>query len=111
METVSSDASTNTNPLSQIAFINKDKEKKPYDVKIKNYNPDEPKISVNMKYSDKQRFRKYKTKTEPKLFSKIMIDEEDDIVKTIKKAFGIEDKKKLNYSDVETSGTPYYDEP
>ena len=111
METVSSDASTNTNPLSQIAFFNKDKEKKPYDVKIKNYNPDEPKISVNMKYSDKQRFRKYKTKTEPKLFSKIMIDEEDDIVKTIKKAFGIEDKKKLNYTDVETSGTPYYEEP
>ena len=111
METATIDASTNTNPLSQIAFINKDKEKKPYDVKIKNYNPDEPKISVNMKYSDKQRFRKYKTKTEPKLFSKIMIDEEDDIVKTIKKAFGIEDKKKLNYTDVETSGTPYYEEP
>ena len=111
MEAATIDASTNTNPLSQIAFINKDKKKKPYDVKIKNYNPDEPKISVNMKYSDKQRFRKYKTKTEPKLFSKIMIDEEDDIVKTIKKAFGIEDKKKLNYSDVETSGTPYYEEP
>jgi len=111
MEAATIDASTNTNPLSQIAFINKDKKKKPYDVNIKNYNPDEPKISVNMKYSDKQRFRKYKTKTEPKLFSKIMIDEEDDIVKTIKKAFGIEDKKKLNYSDVETSGTPYYEEP
>ncbi len=29
-----------------------------------------------MKYSDKQRFCRYKTKTEPKLFSKIMIDEE-----------------------------------
>jgi hypothetical protein len=40
-----------------------------------------------------------------------MIDEEDDIVKTIKKAFGIEDEKKLNYTDVETSGTPYYEEP
>ena len=50
METATIDASTNTNPLSQIAFINKDKETKPYDVKIKNYNPDEPKISVNMKY-------------------------------------------------------------
>ena len=68
-------------------------------------------LQVNMKYSDKQRFRRYKTKTEPKLFSKITIDEEDDIVKTIKKAFGIEDKKKLNYSEVETSGTPYYETP
>ena len=105
------DASTNTNPLSQIALINKETKKKPYDVKIKNYNPNEPKIQANMKYSDKQKFRRYKTKTEPKLFSKIMIDEEDDIVKTIKKAFGIEDKKKLNYSEVETSGTPYYETP
>ena len=33
------DASTNTNPLSQIALINKETKKKPYDVKIKNYNP------------------------------------------------------------------------
>ena len=112
MEINSVDAAVNTNPLSQIAVLNTDKlKKKPYDVKIKNYNPNEAKIQVNTKYSDKQKFRRYKTKTEPKLFSKIMIDEEDDIVKTIKKAFGIEDKKKLNYTDVETSGTPYYEEP
>ena len=40
-----------------------------------------------------------------------MIDEEDDIVNTIKKAFGIEPEKKRNFTDVETSGTPYYQEP
>jgi len=45
MEINSVDAAVNTNPLSQIAVINKDKlKKKPYDVKIKNYNPNEPKI-------------------------------------------------------------------
>ena len=64
-----------------------------------------------MKYSEKQKYRRYKTKTEPKLHNKIMIDEEDDIVNTIKKAFGIEDKKKTNYSSPETSGAPHYEEP
>lgn len=49
--------------------------KKPYDVKITNNNQSK----VNMKYSDKQRFRRYKTKTEPQLFNKIMIDDEDEI--------------------------------
>ena len=111
MEIQTQTVATNTNPLSQIALINKETKKKPYDVKIKNFNPNEPKIEVNMKYSDKQRYRRYKTKTEPKLNSKIMIDEEDDIVKTIKKAFGIQDKTKKNYSEVETSGTPYYQTP
>ena len=38
-----------------------------------------------MKYSEKQKCRRYKTKTEPKLHSKIMVDEEDDSVNTIKK--------------------------
>ena len=64
-----------------------------------------------MKYSDKQKYRRYKTKTEPKLFNKIMVDEEDDIVNTIKKAFGIEDKKNSNFTNVEPSGVPYYEEP
>ena len=111
VETVLATTGTNTNPFSQIGIINKETKKKPYDVKIKNNNPNEPKIFPNMKYSDKQRYRRYKTKTEPKLFNKIMIDEEDDIVNTIKKAFGIEIKPKRNYSDVETSGMPYYEEP
>ncbi len=67
-------------------------------------------MSINIKYSDKQKYRRYKTKTEPKLFSKNMIDEED-IVDTIKKAFGIENKKNTNMTNVETSGVPYYEEP
>jgi len=102
---------TNTNPFSQVGIINKETKKKPYDVKIKNNNPNEPKVNINMKYSDKQKYRRYKTKTEPKLFSKIMIDEEDDIVNTIKKAFGMENKKNTNMTNVETSGVPYYEEP
>jgi hypothetical protein len=70
MEIQSVDAANNTIQLNQIALINTDKlKKKPYDVKIKNYNPNEPKIKANMKYSDKQRFRKYKPKTEPKLYT------------------------------------------
>ena len=104
-------AGTNTNPFNPVNLINTETKKKPYDIRIKNYNPNEPKIEVNMKYSDKQRYRRYKTKTEPKLFSKIMIDEEDDIVNTIKKAFGIEPEKKRNFTTVETSGTPFYEKP
>ena len=102
---------TNTNPFSQIGIINKEKKKKPYDVKIKNNNPNEPKIFPNMKYSDKQKYRRYKTKTEPKLFNKIMIDEEDDVVNTIKKAFGIENKKNTNMTNIDPSEAPYYEEP
>ena len=104
-------AGTNTNPFNPVNLINTETKKKPYDIRIKNYNPNEPKIEVNMKYSDKQRYRRYKTKTEPKLFSKIMIDEEDDIVNTIKKAFGIEPEKKRNFTTIETSGTPFYEKP
>jgi hypothetical protein len=36
-----------------------------------------------------------------------MIDEEDDIINTIKKAFGIENENKINYSPVESSGADY----
>ena len=112
MEIQSVDAANNTNQLNQIALINTDKsKKKPYDVKIKNYNPNEPKIKANMKYSDKHRFRKYKTKTEPKLYSKIMVDDEEELISKIRKEFGIKDTTRKNYSEVETSGTPYYKAP
>jgi hypothetical protein len=112
MEINSVDAAVNTNPLSQIAVINTDKLKeKPYDVKIKNYNPNEPKTKANMKYTDKQNFRRYKTKTEPKLFSKIMVDDEEELISKIRKEFGIKDTTKKNYSEVETSGTLYYEAP
>ena len=63
------DAATNTDPSNRIGIINLDKtKKKPYDVKIKNYNPNEPKARRSkIFYSDKQKYRKYKAKTEPKL--------------------------------------------
>lgn len=105
-------AATNTDTFKQIGIINPDKtKKKPYDVKIKNFNPKEPKIKPNILYTDKQKYRRYKTKTEPKLLSKIMVDDEEDLIAKIRKEFGIEDKTRKNYSEVETSGNPYYEEP
>jgi hypothetical protein len=49
------DAETNTNTSNQIGIINTDKtKKKPYDVQIKNNNPNEPKIRKSqILYSDK----------------------------------------------------------
>ena len=82
-------------------------------ITIKNFNPNEPKIrQPQILYSDKQKYRRYKTKTEPKLFSKITIDEEDDLVAKIRKEFGITaDNKKTNYSEVNTSGATYTKDP
>ena len=84
------DKETNTLPFSQIGIINQETKKKPHNITIKNYNPNEPKVIPNMKYSEKQKYRRYRTKTEPKLHEKIMVDEDEDIINTIQKAFGIE---------------------
>ena len=99
-------ADTNKDPQKMINVINTEKKKKPHNITIKNYNPNEPKVYPNMKYTEKQNYRRYKTKTEPKLYSRIMIDEEDDIINTIKKAFGIEkeNKRKLSPSPASYSG-------
>jgi len=86
---------------------NKDKDKKPHNIKIKNNNPKEPKIKEDKRFSAKQKYRVYKTKIEPKLHSKITIDEEDDIVAELKKAFDNRDKDTTNL--VETSGLPEYE--
>ena len=106
-------AATNTNTFNQIGIINTDKKKqKPHNITFKNFNPNEPKTRKSkILYSDKQNYRRYKTKTEPQLFSKIMVDDEEDLIAQIRKEFGIEDKTRKNYSEVETSGTPYYEEP
>ena len=104
-------ADTNTDPQKMINVINTEKKKKPHNITIKNYNPNEPKVYPNMKYTEKQNYRRYKTKTEPKLYSRIMIDEEDDIINTIKKAFGIEKQNKRNFGNVETSGANYVKDP
>ena len=107
------DANTNTNPNNNISIINAGKlKKKPHNITIKNFNPNEPKTRQSqILYSDKQNYRRYKTKTEPKLYSKIMIDEEDDLVAKIRKEFGITVDKKTNYSDANTSGANYVKDP
>ena len=103
---------TNIDPLKKINIVNTGQiKKKQHNITIKNFNPNEPKVYPNMKYTEKQKYRRYKTKTEPKLYSKIMIDEEDDIITTIKKAFGIEKENIQNFSNVETSGADYVKDP
>ena len=96
-------------PTGNISIVNLEQKKKPYNVNIRNYNRNEPKIKPNMKYSDKQRYRQYKTKTEPNLLNKIMVNEDDDIINKIKEAFGIKsDSLKSNYSEPETAPSQFY---
>lgn len=113
MEVQTANAETNTNTFNQIGIVSNDKsKKKPYNITFKNFNPNEPKIrKSSILYTDKQKFRNYKTKTEPKLYNKIMVDDEEDLIAKIRKEFGIEDKTRKNYSEVETTGMPYYQEP
>ena len=87
------------NPI--VNLVNSETKKKPHNIQINN-NKKEPTVRPNVKYSDKQNFRRYKTKVEPKLHSKILINEEDDIVSKIKEAFGIK-KPNTNYQEVETA--------
>ncbi len=42
-------ADTNTDPQKYINIINTEKKKKPHNITIKNYNPNEPKVYPNMK--------------------------------------------------------------
>jgi len=82
-----------------LVLINQKQKKKPYDVKFSNF---QPKIQPQIKYTAKQAFRQYKSKIEPKLKEKIEIDEEDDLVKKIKEAFGIK-RQNTNYNEIETA--------
>jgi len=50
--------------------------KQPFDIKIDN-NKKEPKLSKNVRYSDKQNYRRYKSLTEPKLLGRNMVDAND----------------------------------
>lgn len=85
--------------------------KKPYDVAIDNFKK-ELKIIPNVKYTAKQRYRRYKTNDAPKLYKRVMIDEEDEMVNKIREAFGLNAiKKNKNYQEVETAPTPYYNAP
>lgn len=97
-----SDAETNTLPVSNIGIVNLEQKKKPHNITIRN-NRKEPKIKPNVKYSDKQRYRTYKTKIEPNLLNKIELNEENDVVNKIREAFGIkEEKQNPNYQEIET---------
>lgn len=70
--------------------------KQPFDIKIDN-NKKELKLSKNVRYSDKQNFRRYKTLTEPKLLSGIMVDANDSetlkMYAKIQEILGIAPKK------------------
>jgi hypothetical protein len=98
--------------MNNIALINSKAKKKPHNIVIKN-NRNEPKTRANMRYSDKQNYRRYKTKTEPKLYERITIDEEDDLIAKIRKEFGIpNDEKKANfYDNINVSGAEYIKDP
>ena len=98
------DATTNTNPFSNVAIINPEEKKKPHNIKIKNHNKNEPKINkVNIKRSAQQKFRTYRTIIEPNLHNKILINETDDIVAKIKKAFGLAEPANTNYSKMQVA--------
>jgi hypothetical protein len=98
-----------TNPVGNVGIVILEQKKKPHNVTIKNHNPSEPKTKPNTKYSAKQSYRRYKTRTEPNLFNKIQVNEDDDIVSKIQEALGIKPEgKKSNFSEVETSSVPFY---
>ena len=86
------------------------KEKKPHNIRIKNRNPNEPKIKPDTRYSEKQKYRIYKTKIEPNKLDKIKIDEEDDIVAKIREAFDKE-RKDTKSPLVEVAPNPYIEPP
>jgi len=86
--------------------LNPTEKKKPHNIQIKNFNPNEPKVKQSIKYTAKQNFRRYKTLKEPYLLSKIKIDEDAEMVNKIQEAFGIKPKAKPNYSDVKTAELP-----
>ena len=43
------EAGTNTNAMNNIALLNSKIQKKPHNIAIKNFNPNEPKIKSNLK--------------------------------------------------------------
>ena len=111
--TATKDAETNT-ANNNIGFINMKKKKKSHNITIKNFNPNEPTIrETKIQYSDKQKYRKYKTDIEPKLQEKIKVDEEDDLIDKIRKEFGINIKnnKQKNYSEPITAEANYTRDP
>jgi len=106
VSTTTKEIGTNTNNP-QIGLFNLKEKKKPHNVQIKNFNPNEPKIKQSIKYSAKQSYRRYKTIKEPFLHSKIMIDDNDEIVSKIQEALGIKPQAKRNYTYSITHANPH----
>ena len=97
------DAGTNTDLYKQFFNLNLEPKKKPHNIQINN-KAKQPVVHPSIKHSAKQSYRRYKTKTEPKLFSKIMINEDDDIINKIKDAFGLQaGKPNKNFLEVQTA--------
>jgi hypothetical protein len=95
-------AGTNTDLYKQIINLNLEQKKKPHNIQINNKAKQQV-VQPNVKHSAKQSYRRYKSKTEPKLHSKIMINEDDDIINKIKEAFGLQaEKPNKNYLEVQT---------
>jgi len=96
-----------TSAANQITNINLEQKKKPYDVKINN-KARQPTVTPNVKYTDKHRFRRYKTKVEPNLFKKIEVNEEDDVIDKIRAAFNPDYKiPNTNFSEQITAPAPF----
>lgn len=85
---------------------------KKQDIKINN-NRKERKVVPNLKLSDKQRMRNYKTNIAPRTRDKILHKEKDDeLVRKIREAFGLKNiVKNSNYEDVNTYEAPEYIPP
>ena len=95
-------AGTNTDLFKQFIDLNLEQKKKPHNIQIKN-NAKQPVVHPSAKHSAKQSYRRYKSKIEPKLHSKIMINEDDDIINKIKEAFGLQaEKPNKNILEVQT---------
>ena len=67
---------------------------------MKNYNK---KIKTNITKTDKQKYRIYKSVIEPNHLNRIQINETDDIVAKIKKAFGLAEPANTNYSKMQVA--------
>ena len=102
---VNSDISEKQNEMKKIpnfGFFDTKENTKPYNINIPKNNRKGRIIDPNLHYSDEQKFRIFKTKIEPKLLNKLQVTEDNDMVKQIKKAFGI-DNKEENPNEITTS--------
>ena len=86
IDTDATDANTQTDFQSKL-------KKKPHNIFIHNKKREQT-AKVNTKYTDKQRFRKYKTKVEPNLLKRIEVNDDEDMVNRIKEAFNQKDLNK-----------------